>query len=225
MTTSRLTSISTTAGGRAVHAVVAHPAKCPAPGLLVLHAFKGLTDEFKDLAVHYADQGYLAVAPDLFDGRVGGSNFMAALRLMFINRRRLEQTTVAWVDWLRATSDCTGKVGTIGWCFGGRWSLNASIATAVDATVIYYGSVDRSSADLARLKGPVQGHFAALDKFIKKSSVDAFDQRMNLLAKPLDLHWYDAQHAFANPGSPWYDAPAAANANARTARFMASHLK
>lgn len=225
MTETPVTPVSIDSGGRTLHAVVARPAITPAPGLLVLHAFKGLTDEFKSLAAHFAGMGYLAVAPDLFDGRVGGSNFMAALRLMFINRQRLEKTVVAWADWLRASSDCSGKVGTIGWCFGGRWSLNTSIATPIDATVIYYGSVDRDSEDLGRLKGPVLGHFAALDQFIKKKSVDRFAQRMNLAAKPLDLHWYDAQHAFANPGGPWYDGPAAVTANARTATFLETHLK
>lgn len=222
---SRLENVSTTIAGRTVSAVLAKPARLPAPGLVLYHAFKGLTDEFKELAVHYADQGYLAVAADLMDGKTGGGFVTAMLRMAFLNKARVEETATAWVAWLRANSDCTGRVGTVGWCFGGRWSLNASIATPVDATVVYYGSVDRSEADLSKLKGPVLGHFGKKDRIVKADSVAAFEGRMKTLAKPLELHWYEANHAFANPGNSWYDKAAADAANARTLTFLSYHLK
>jgi carboxymethylenebutenolidase len=221
----RLETIETTAGGRAVRAFVARPASLPAPGVVIYHAFKGLTDEFKALAVAYADQGYLAVAADLMDGKTSNGFLGAMLRMMFLDKTRVEQAAVAWVNWLRSNPSCTGKVGTIGWCFGGRWSLNASIATPVDATVVYYGSVERGEADLAKLKGPVLGHFGRLDRIVKPASVETFAQRMKALGRPLDLHWYEANHAFANPGGAWYDAACAQAADTRTATFLAQSLK
>lgn len=222
---SRLEAVSTTAGGRTVHAVLARPTKLPAPGLVLYHAFKGLTDEFKQLAVTYADHGYLTVAADLMDGKTGGGFITAMLRMMFLNKARVEQAATSWISWLRANPDCSGSVGTVGWCFGGRWSLNASIATPVDATVVYYGSVERSEADLAKLKGPVLGHFGRQDRIVKAASVEGFEQRMRTLGKPLELHWYEANHAFANPGNSWYDKPSAETADARTLAFLRTRLK
>ena len=88
------------------------------------------------------------------------------------------------------------SIGTVGWCFGGGWSLNASIAAPVDATVIYYGRVTRPEQDLARLRGPVLGHFATQDKWINKKMVGAFEAAMKGAGKSIASHWYQANHAF-----------------------------
>lgn len=210
--------------GRTVRAAMVKPTRLPAPGVVLFHAFKGLTDDFKQLAADYAAQGYLAVAADLMDGKVGGGFMTAMLRMMLLNKSRVERTAIGWIDWLRTNPDCTGKVATVGWCFGGRWSLNASIATAVDATVIYYGGVDRTEADLARLKGPVLGHFGRRDRIVKPDSVTKFAGRMAALNKPLELHWYEANHAFANPGTSWYDQSSATAADSRTLTFLSEKI-
>ncbi|MBL8643457.1 MAG: dienelactone hydrolase family protein [Rhodospirillaceae bacterium] len=220
-TATRLIPVSAaTARGRTVSAVMAKPATLPAPGLVLFHAFKGLTDEFKELAVTYADHGYLTVAADLMDGKTSDGFISAMLRMMFLSQAKTEDTAVAWVNYLRASPECTKKVGTMGWCFGGRWSLNTSIATPVDATVVYYGTVDRPAEDLAKLKGPVQGHFGNLDRIVKKASVENFAANMNKLGKPLDLHFYEANHAFANPGGNWFDTSCARQADERTLKFL-----
>lgn len=220
----KLETVTTTANGRLVSAVLAKPATLPAPGLVLFHAFKGLTDDFKALAVHYAELGYLTIGADLMEGKVSSGNLSALLRMMFLNKTKVESTAVSWVQWLRANDQCTGKVGTLGWCFGGRWSLNTSIATPVDATVIYYGTVDREAEDLAKLKGPVLGHFGTLDRIVNKESVEHFRAVMNALEKPLDLNFYNANHAFANPGTGWYDKGCATQADTRTAAFLKQHL-
>ena len=113
------------------------------------------------------------------------------------------ETVKAWVKWLKAHEKVTGKVGTIGWCFGGGLSLDASIATPVDATVVYYGRVDAD--DLKALKGPVLGHFATGDQWINQKMVSAFEAEMDKAGKAYKSHWYEAQHAFANPTSAHYD--------------------
>jgi carboxymethylenebutenolidase len=216
---------TTTSDGRTVSGVMALPATLPAPGLVLYHAFKGLTDEFKELAVTYADQGYVVIAADLLNGKTYNGTFSALLGMMFLDKTKVERTAVAWVNHLRRAPNCIGKVGTIGWCFGGRWSLNASIATPVDATVVYYGTVDRPIEDLKKLKGPVQGHFGIKDRIVKKSSVDNFAANMKAAGKQLDLHFYDANHAFANPGGNWYDAGCAKDADARTLQFLKLTLR
>ena len=221
----RLETVTTTIGGRTISAVMARPTTLPAPSLVIFHAFKGLTDEFKTLAATYANQGYLTIAADLMEGKTAGGFLSAMLRMMFLNKTRVEETAVAWVKWLRANKDCTGKVGTVGWCFGGRWSLNTSIATPVDATVVYYGGVDRAPEDLSKLKGPVLGHFGNLDRIVKKDSVERFAANMKTIGKPLDLNFYEANHAFANPGGNWFDASCAKQADERTLAFLAKHLR
>jgi carboxymethylenebutenolidase len=222
---SRLTPVTTTTGlGRTVSALIAKPATMPAPALVLFHAFKGLTDEFKELAVKYADQGYVTVAADLMDGKTSDGVVSAMLRMMFLRNEKTQDTAVSWVNYLRTSSECNGKVGTIGWCFGGRWSLNTSIATTVDATVVYYGTVDRPAEDLSKLKGPVQGHFGIQDRIVKKASVDNFAANMKKIGKPLDLHFYDANHAFANPGGKWFNGACATEADTRTLQFLKSNL-
>src|SRR3546814_5283039 len=79
-------------------------------------------------------------------------------------------TLTAWIGWLKAQDFSTGRIATIGWCFGGGWSLDASLAAPVDATVIYYGRVPGDPATLEPLKGPVLGHFATRDQFIDQRS-------------------------------------------------------
>ena len=133
-------------------------------------------------------------------------------------------TLAAWIGWLEADSRSTAKVGTVGWCFGGGWSLNASIAAPVEATVIYYGRVDRSADDLAKLKGPVLGHFAEQDQWINHDMVAGFQKNMGLAGKTLEVYWYNANHAFANPTGDNYRKPEAKLAWNRTLGFLNKNL-
>ncbi len=87
------------------------------------------------------------------------------------------ETVTTWVDRLYGMKEVNGKVATLGFCFGGGWSLNASLAHPVDATVIYYGRVDKSAEELKKLKGPVIGHFGGKDTYINPPMVDASRRR------------------------------------------------
>ena len=133
-------------------------------------------------------------------------------------------TLASWIAWLRGHAKANGKIGTIGWCFGGGWSLNASIAAPVDATVVYYGRVNRSAADLKALKGPVLGHFATRDKWIDGKMVGGFEKAMAEAGKSATSHWYEADHAFANPTGARYDEADAQLAWRRTLAFFAANL-
>jgi len=133
-------------------------------------------------------------------------------------------TLASWIAWLRQHDKVAGKLGTIGWCFGGGWSLNASIAAPVEATVVYYGRVNRSAADLKSLKGPVLGQFATQDGWINKEMVEGFEAEMAKAGKSVENHWYEADHAFANPTSARYDEGDAKLAWQRTLAFFEANL-
>jgi carboxymethylenebutenolidase len=217
---------ATLSGGKPVTAALAMPAQTPAPAIILIHEWWGLNDQIKAVAADFAARGYIALAIDLMDGRVATTPDAARAQMQAVGANAAEatETCVLWADWLRGHEAGTGKVGTVGWCFGGGWSLNASIATPIDATVIYYGRVAKSAAELAPLQGPVQGHFATEDAFIDKPMVDGFVEAMTEAGKSLTVYWYEADHAFANPTSSRYDEPDAATAWERTTGFFDQHL-
>lgn len=214
-----------TQAGRTVSGALALPTKTPAPAILLFHAFKGLTKEYKALAQHYASQGFVTLAVDLYKGKVKTGTASALLHMMLLNRDHALDTAVSWVHWLRTYSGGTGKVATLGWCFGGAWSLNTSIATPVDATIIYYGNVAKSPGQLSSLSGPLLGHFGEKDRMINKKMVGTFSKRMQDANKECTVHWYDADHAFANTTTAAYDKESAALADSRTLSFLRERLR
>jgi len=215
-----------TAAGNKATGVIAMPAKLPAPAVVLIHEWWGLNDQIKSVAAEMAEQGYIAVALDLYNGEVGTNPEEAMALMRGMDGAVATDQLTATIKHLREHKDATGKVGTMGWCFGGGWSLNASIATPVDATVIYYGRVNKEAADLSSLSGPVLGHFGELDKSINKEMVDGFEAAMGEAGKAdsLTVNWYSADHAFANPSSARYDEEDAASAWMRTQDFFQQHL-
>ena len=143
-----------------------------------------------------------------------------------VDPKEATTTLAQWNAWLREHDRTTDKIGTVGWCFGGGWSLKASLAAPVDATIIYYGDVSLGADRLKSLHGPVMGHFATQDGWIDKQMVGGFEQQMKKAGKAdiLTVHWYEANHAFANPSSSRYDAEDAALSWDRTRQFFKSHL-
>jgi carboxymethylenebutenolidase len=214
----------TTDGGRPVNAALAMPATTPAPAVLLVHEWWGLNDQIKSVAADLARQGYIGLAIDLYDGKVADSPDVAGRLMQAVDPAAALDTAASWTRWLKANPKGDGKVGTVGWCFGGGWSLNASIAEPVDATVVYYGTVDRPAEQLAHLKGPVLGHFATRDHWITREMVDGFEKAMDAAGKAYTVYWYDADHAFANPSGGRYDAADAALAWERTLAFYRNNL-
>lgn len=218
-----------TASGRSISGALALPAQAKGPTLLLIHEWWGLNDQIRAVAADYAKQGYVALAADLY-GKPAATTPGGARKLMgaFMQDPKAGFEAVgAWVNWLRRHRRGTGKVGTVGWCFGGGWSLNASIAAPVDATVIYYGHVIRPQEMLKKLKGPVLGHFATQDAWINRAMVSKFEAAMKAAGKAdqLTVHWYEANHAFANPSSSRFDEAAAKLAWRRTANFYRKALR
>ncbi len=213
-----------TQGGKPVKASLALPDAGPAPAVVLVHEWWGLNDQIKSVAAELAKLGYAALAVDLMDGDVATTRDGARAQMQAVKPAEATDTMKSWIDWMRAHEATTDKVGTVGWCFGGGWSLNGSIATPVDATVVYYGRVNRTAEDLKALRGPVQGHFATQDKFIDRKMVNGFESAMAEAGKPLTVHWYEADHAFANPTGARYDEGDAKLSWERTTAFFKQHL-
>ena len=219
----------TLADGTTVGAALAMPdgagAEAPVPAMVLIHEWWGLNDQIKAVAADFAKQGYAALAIDLMGGNVATSPDQARQQMQAVDPDTAQATCTAWIQWLRAKAETTDRLGTVGWCFGGGWSLNASIAAPVDATVIYYGRVNKSADDLATLQGPVLGHFATQDRFIDEDMVGGVVDAMASAGKALTVYWYEADHAFANPTGARYDEADAQLAWQRTTSFLAQTLK
>lgn len=214
----------TTSSGTTVSAAIAQPQTTPAASVVLIHEWWGLNDQIKAMAAEVADQGYTAIAVDLYAGEVARDPDAARSLMKSVDATQATDTLESWINWSREQSQSNGKVATLGWCFGGGWSLNASLAAQVDATVIYYGNVGKTSDELATLGSPVLGHFASEDKFINKDMVSGFEQAMGDAGKSLETHWYEADHAFANPTTARYDEQDAGLAWERTLTFLNQHL-
>ena len=213
-----------TGGGRAVAGALARPETAPAASVLLVHESWGLNAQIKTVAAELAQQGYGALPVDLYDGAVTSDADEARALMQAADPDASRDVLASWIPWLRAQDGASGKIGTVGWCFGGGWSLNASLVRPVDATVIYYGNVAKTAAELGALEGPVLGHFATRDGWITSAMVADFEAALEEAGKAHTLHWYEADHAFANPTSARYDAEDAALAWRRTLSFFQENL-
>ncbi len=214
-----------TDGGLTVSAALALPDRTPAASVLLIHEWWGLNDQIKAVAAELAREGYFALAIDLYGGAVTDDRQEASTLMGQVDPLAALDTIGSWLRWLKAEERVNGKIGTIGWCFGGGWSLTGSTVEPVDATVVYYGRVTVAPESLETLQGPVLGHFATEDKFINADMVSGFEANMDTIGHPYTTHWYEANHAFANPTSARYDSDDAATAWRRTLEFFETHLK
>jgi len=213
-----------TPNGRRVSGALAMPQAVPAPTVVLIHEWWGLNDQIKAVTAEFGRLGYLAVAVDLMGGKVATTPEEARDLAGQVDAGQATDTLAGWIDWLRVHDASNRKIGTIGWCFGGGWSLAASIASPVEATVIYYGRVDRKAEELKRLNGPVLGHFALHDRFIDQAMVSAWEAEMDKAGKRYSAYWYDADHAFANPTGARYDEADAKLAWQRSLQFFEENL-
>ena len=195
-----------------------------APVVILIHEWWGLNDQILAVAAEFAQLGYHAIAVDLFDGVVAKTPDEAGKLMRGLDAAKATQQMAAIIDHARKIDGGNGKLGTVGWCFGGGWSLNGSITAPVDATVVYYGNVKKSATELAHLHGPVLGHFARRDQSINSDMVAGFEAEMKRAGKEFVTYWYDADHAFANPTGARYDGGAAKTSWERTMAFFAHNL-
>ena len=219
-----------TVGGVPVRGYLVRPKQSRGrlPGLIVIHEWWGLNDNVRDEAGRLAAEGYVVLAVDLYGGRLA-TEPPAAMKLsqeLSANPKPAEDNLRAAYKYLDDVEKAP-RIGTLGWCLGGRWSLRTALILPdeVDATVIYYGTVKADDAELARLRMPILGLFGSKDRVVPVGTVTAFEATMRRLGKDVDVHIYDgAEHAFANPSGTAYEPQSAEDAWRLTTAFLRAHL-
>ena len=200
----------------------------PLPAIIMIHEWWGLNDNIRTMADRLAGEGYIVFAVDLYHGGVASTPGEARVLMM----KAVEDPEPAKEN-IRAAFEFVSKtagaprVGSLGWCFGGGWSLSTAqlFPDELDAAVIYYGQVTNDEDLLRPIGAPILGLFAADDSGIRVASVEAFRDSLERLRKNYEVHIYPGVgHAFANPTGRNYDAAAAEDAWRRTLEFFDLHL-
>lgn len=197
------------------------------PGVIVIHEWWGLNDNIRMMTEKLAGEGYTALAVDLYYGKVAESPDSAGTYARNVETNQaLSNLTQAYNYLMNEHS--ANKIGVIGWCFGGAWSLQTALAHPkdIDATVIYYGRLQTEREKLAKLEMPILGIFGAEDDGIPVETVREFERTLEELDKNASIHIYEgADHAFANPSGNRYKKDAAEDAWQKTIAFFDQYLK
>lgn len=217
-------------GDETVHAILYTPeGKGPFPGIIVIHEWWGLNDWIKEQASKLADQGYEALAIDLYRGKVANTPDEAHEIMRGVPEDRANRDLAAAFHYLQSQSDVKkNRIGAIGWCMGGGYSLDVALQEPeLAADVINYGHLATDPAALKKINAPILGLFGALDRGITPDDVKKFGEQMDKLGKKIDVTIYpDAGHAFENPNNKDGYRPAdAADAWGKTVNFLAANLK
>lgn len=195
------------------------------PGVLVLHAWWGLTPFFKEVCDRLADEGFVALAPDLFEGRTvdDPAEGKAMLDAADIDvAANLVRSSLFTLRSLPATPDA--PVGVLGFSMGGSWALwlASRVPELVGATVVFYGS---QTTDMSPATSPFLGHFAESDELVEADELTLMEADLRLLDKDVTFHHYPGtRHWFFESDRPSYDAAAADLAWQRTVAFLHEHL-
>lgn len=200
------TPISIKVDGLTVSALLGLPeGKERSPAVMLIHDKWGLNDVVKAKLSEFVGQGYVTLAVDLYGGKVAKDAREAARFARVLKEDETGPILEAWVNVLKGSSVATGRVATVGWGLGGALSLLAGVVAPVDAVVVFYGDVGRPAWELENLSGPVLGIFAAQDQRVDKKMARRFAARMKSVGKEYEIHWYDADHAFADTTDKNYD--------------------
>ena len=190
------------------------------PGVVMIHEWWGLNDNIKDMAKELAKEGYKVLAVDLF-GKVAITPDEARMQTATLDQVKALENLEAATNFLRQAG--ASKVASLGWCFGGRQSVELAISgVKLDATVVYYGSGLATTVDkLKPIKWPVLGIFGDKDQSIPTETVRAFELSLNTLGIKNEIYIYPGVgHAFANPSGMNYAPEETKDAWAKTLAFL-----
>jgi carboxymethylenebutenolidase len=180
---------------------LATPESGSGPGVVVLQEWWGLVDHIKDVADRFAKAGYVALAPDFYNGETTTSPDDAGKMMMALNIGESEKILRGAIDYVIGLDATTSdKVGTVGFCMGGQLSLFAACANPkVGACVVYYGIHPEVHPDIPNLQAPVLGFFAEKDGFVTPEVARKLESDLKAAGKSVEIHIYDgADHAFFN---------------------------
>ena len=199
------------------------------PGIVVIQEWWGLVPHIKDVCNRFADEGFVALAPDLYHGKVAKSPDEAGKMMMALRIDETEKDLKGAIDFLTAQEATTGdKAGVIGFCMGGALALYAATKNSkVGGCVVFYGGHPKVKPDLPNLQSPVLGIYAEREGFVTPQLVHELEEQLKKLGKSFEVHIYPgAGHAFFNDARPEvYNAEAAADAWRRTIEFLKKNLQ
>jgi carboxymethylenebutenolidase len=222
--------VSYKSGDETVKGLLYTPAgKGPFPGIVVMHEWWGLNDWVKEQAGKLADQGYAALAIDLYRGKVADNPDTAHQLMRGVPEDRAARDLHAAFEFLRSQPNVRkDRIGSIGWCMGGGYSLNLALnEPALTAAVINYGHLATDPAALQKINAAILGNFGGQDKGIPPEDVKKFEETLKKQGKKVDVKIYpDAGHAFQNPNNKeGYRPEDTADAWQRTVAFLNDTLK
>jgi len=213
-------SVSYRSGDETVQALLyTPPGKGPFPAIIVIHEYWGLNDWIKEQASKLADQGYEALAIDLYRGKVATTPDVAHEIMRGVPEDRAKRDLRAAFGFLQSQPNVRkDRIGAIGWCMGGGYSLDVALQEPTLAA---------DTDAIKKINAPILGLFGGQDHGITPDDVHKFEATMKQLGKKINVKIYDdAGHAFENPNNkPGYRPADAADAWQRTVSFLAENLK
>ena len=218
-----------TIDGEAITGYFAQPeaAESNLPAIIAIHEWWGLNENIEAMARRIAGEGYSVLAVDLYNDQIATDPAAARelLRSVMDNPGLAQDNLSQAAQFLKQTHGAS-KLGVVGWCFGGNWSLRAGLLLRdLDAVVIYYGQLILAPEALDGLEAPVLGFFGEADSSIPVEDVENFEEILSGLDKPVEINLYpDAGHAFANPSGQNYDDAAAEDAWKKMTTFLEAQL-
>ncbi|MEZ5357136.1 MAG: dienelactone hydrolase family protein, partial [Bryobacteraceae bacterium] len=213
-----------------IRGYLARPAKAQGklPVVLVIHENRGLNPYIEDVARRFAVENFVAFAPDGLTsvGGYPGDDEKGGAMFRQVDRQKMTEDMDAAARWLKARSDSNGKLGVVGFCFGGGMTNTLAVRMGADlnAGVPFYGG-QPPAAEVPRIKAPLLLHYGSLDTRIN-SGWPAYDEALKANGIPHTGYIYEgANHGFHNDTTPRYDEKAAKLAWQRTLEFFNQHLR
>jgi carboxymethylenebutenolidase len=221
-------SVPSPQGNGSIRGYLARPAKAgKLPAVLVIHENRGLNPYIEDVARRLAVANFMAFAPDGLTsvGEYPRDDEKGAVLFTKVDENKMIQDFLASAEWLKSRPDCTGKLGAVGFCFGGRMvNTLATRLPDLSAAVPFYGT-QPTAEDAAKIKAPLLLHYASLDTRIT-SGWPAYEQALKANHVVYTGYVYEgANHGFHNDTTPRYDEPAAKLAWQRTLDFFNKYLR
>ncbi|HVY47680.1 MAG TPA: dienelactone hydrolase family protein [Minicystis sp.] len=197
-----------------------------APAVVLVQEWWGLNDHVKDLAARLAAAGFVVLAPDLYHGKTTKDPNEAGKLMTELDGTRALDEIAGAAQYLAKHARGSGKVGIIGFCMGGAYAFAAAgHVPELGAAVSFYGVPPEQNANWPGVKAPIQAHVATHDEWVTVDKVKAIQKELEKHGKSLEIHVYDAHHAFVNDTRPEVYAPEAAQlAWQRAVDFLHQHL-
>ena len=215
-------------------AYIARPEELPAPAVIVLQELFGVNADIRQHCDELAEQGYMAVAPDLFWRQEPGvdlgvrsdADWQHGIRLyQAYDRDEGVRDIKDTIDTVAKMPECTGKIAVLGYCLGALMTFLTAVRYRVDAAVAYHGGdTEKYLGEVGRLDSPLLMHLGEEDEFISKLAQAEIKKALAPNAKARVYSYPGQRHAFARHNGAHYNASAATLANGRTSEFLAQQL-